>query len=315
MNLAGIGGVWPAALTPFRPDGAIDEPVLERHFRHLAETRGVKAIVVNGHAGEVTSLDRDERFHVVEVARRMVGERIGVVAGIVAENPRLAGELARDAERAGADAALLFPPNLFALGARLRPEMSVRFAGDVAEASGLPIVLFQLSNASGLGYASETIARVCAELPAVIAVKEGSDSPAAYEETLRALRALKRPVTVLTTNNSWLLASLAVGGDGILSGMGSIAAALQADLWDAVTAGDWGAARRAGERLFPLVQAFYKPPLLDMHNRMKAGLHHLGLLPHPTVRPPLLPLQTAEIESIVSALAKAGLEPRRRAAE
>lgn len=315
MNLAGIGGVWPAALTPFTPDGAIDERALESHVRYLAGTRGVRAIVVNGHAGEVTSLDRDERFRVVEIARRSVGPEIGVVAGIVAENNRAAGELAREAERAGADAVLLFPPSLFAQGARLRPEMAVRFAGDVSEASGLPIVLFQLSNASGLGYSRETIVRLCNEVPAVIAVKEGSDNPIAYEENLRAIRALARPVTVLTTNNAWLLASLSVGGDGILSGMGSIAAAIQADLYDAVQKGDWSAARLANDRLFPLTQVFYRPPLLDMHNRMKAGLHHLGLLPHPTVRPPLLPLPDAEIASIRSALAQARLEPERRAAE
>lgn len=313
MDLRGVGGVWPAALTPFEPSGAIDDGALEAHLKHLAATPGVNAVVVNGHAGEVTSLDRDERMHVIETARRVAGLGVGVVTGVIADDTRVARQLARDAERAGADAILLFPPALFALGARLRPEMARAFVGDVAEATGLPIVLFQLTVTSGLGHTRDTLVAICKEVPAVIAVKEGSDDPVTYEANLRALRALSRNVTLLTTNNAWLLSSLAVGGDGILSGMGSVAADIQADLYRAVKAADVDAARRANDRLFPLTQAFYRPPLLDMHNRMKTALHLLGRLPHPTVRRPLLPLPPDEVTLIRAALAAAGLERREAA--
>ena len=310
MDLRGVGGIWPAALTPFGPDGAIDDGALEAHLRHLAETRGVSAVVVNGHAGEVTSLDRGERMHVIESARRVAGPGVGVVAGVIADDTRVARQLAREAERAGADAILLFPPSLFALGARLRPEMARAFVGEVAEATAVPLAIFQLAVASGLGHTRETLVRLCEEIPSVIAVKEGSDDPVTYEDNLRALRALSRPITVLTTNNTWLLASLAMGGDGILSGMGSVAADIQADLYRAVKAGDVGAARRASDRLFPLTQAFYRPPLLDMHNRMKTALHLLGELPHATVRTPLLPLPPDDVARIGAALGAAGLERR-----
>jgi 4-hydroxy-tetrahydrodipicolinate synthase len=310
MDLRGVGGVWPAAVTPFEPGGAIDDGALAAHLAHLATTPGVSAVVVNGHAGEVTSLDRDERTHVIETARRVAGPTVGVVAGVIADDTRMARRLACDAERAGADAILLFPPVLFALGARLRPEMARAFVGEVAEATPLPIVIFQLAVGSGLGHTRETLVTICEEVRSVTAVKEGSDDPVTYEANLRALRALSRHVTVLTTNNAWLLSSLAVGGDGILSGMGSVAADLHVALYRAVRAGDVDAARHANDRLFPLTQAFYRAPLLDMHNRMKTALHLLGRLPHPTVRPPLLPLPPAEIGAIAAALAAAGLERR-----
>jgi 4-hydroxy-tetrahydrodipicolinate synthase len=310
MDLRGVGGVWPAVLTPFEPGGAIDDGALAAHLAHLAATPGVNAVVVNGHAGEVTSLDRAERTHVIETARRVAGPAVGVVAGVIADDTRRARQLARDAESAGADAILLFPPALFSLGARLRPEMARAFVGDVAEATALPLVLFQLAASSGLGHTRETLVALCDEVRSVIAVKEGSDDPVTYEGNLRALRALSRHVTVLTTNNAWLLSSLAVGGDGILSGMGSVAADVHVDLYRAVKAGDVDAARRANDRLFPLTQAFYRPPLLDMHNRMKTALHLLGRLPHPTVRPPLLPLPPAEVVTISAALAAAGIERR-----
>jgi 4-hydroxy-tetrahydrodipicolinate synthase len=112
----------------------------------------VNAVVVSGHAGEVTSLDRDERTHVIETARRVAGPAVGVVADIIADDARMARRLARDAERAGADAILLFPPVLFALGAWLRPEMARAFVGEVAKATPLPIVIFQFAVGSGLGH-------------------------------------------------------------------------------------------------------------------------------------------------------------------
>lgn len=309
MDLTGIGGIWPASLTPFDPDGAIDEAALRAHLGHLAATPGVRALVVNGHAGETSALDRAERRRVVEIARAVAGAATGVVAGIVAEDPRAAAALARDAQEAGADALLLFPPSLFAGGAEVLPEMVLRFFAAVAEAAPLPIVLFQLSRPSGLGYAPELLARLLREVPAIIAVKEGSEIPAAYEDNLAVLRDCGRRVSMLTSNNTWLLASLALGGDGILSGIGSVAPGILAEMHGAVARGDLAAARRANDRLRPLVRVFYRRPSLDMHNRMKTALHLMGLLPNPAPRAPLLPITAEERAEIRQALLASGLLP------
>lgn len=309
MDLTGIGGIWPASLTPFDRDGAIDEAALRAHLRHLAGTPGVRALVVNGHAGETSSLDRAERKRVVQVAREVAGDAVGVVAGIVAEDPRTACDLARDAKEAGADAILLFPPLLFAGGAEVRPEMVLRFFHAVAEAAALPIVLFQLSRPSGLGYTPELLARLLREVPSIIAVKEGSDLVASYEDNLEVLRACGRKVSMLTSNNSWLLASLSLGGNGILSGIGSVASGILAEMHEAMARGDLAAARRANDRLRPLVRVFYRRPALDMHNRMKTALNLMGLMPNPAPRAPLLPIEAGEREEIRRALVAAGLLP------
>ncbi|MBB5695444.1 dihydrodipicolinate synthase family protein [Muricoccus pecuniae] len=309
MDLTGIGGIWPASLTPFDRDGAIDEAALRAHLRHLAATRGVRALVVNGHAGETSSLDRTERKGVVQVAREVAGDATGVVAGIVAEDPRAACDLARDAKEAGADAILLFPPLLFAGGAEARPEMMLRLFHAVAEAAALPIVLFQLSRPSGLGYTPELLARLLREVPSIIAVKEGSDLVASYEDNLEVLKACGRKVSMLTSNNSWLLASLSLGGDGILSGIGSVASDILTEMHEAVARGDLAAARRANDRLRPLVRVFYRRPALDMHNRMKTALNLMGLMPNPAPRAPLLPIEAGEREEIRRALVAAGLLP------
>lgn len=306
MHISGVGGIWPATLTPFTPDGRVDDDALAAHVRDVAGTPGVRAVVVNGHAGEATSLDRAERTQVVRVAVAAAGE-VPVVAGVVADDTRQACALARDAAQAGASALLLFPPAVFAQGAGARPDMARRFVGEVAAASSLPIVLFQLSRASGLAYSTDTLAQLCTDVPAIVAVKEGSDIPELYEDNLRALRALPRPVTLLSSSNSWLFASLAYGADGILSGLGSVAAGLLVALHEAVARGDLAAARAVNERLVPLCRAFYRAPYLDAHNRMKTALHLLGRLPHPDPRPPLLPVPADDTARIRAALLASGL--------
>ena len=104
-----------------------------------------------------------------------------------------------------------------------------------------------------------------------------------------------------------LMASFLLGADGAISGMGSVAADLQADLFDACRKGDLEEARRINDRLDPLVRVFYAPPFVDMHNRMKEALVLLGRIPAAHVRPPLTPIPAAECLVIRAALAGAGL--------
>ncbi len=307
MDIAGLRGVWPASLTPFAADGAVDATALRRHLQDLAAVPGVRALVVNGHAGEASALDAAERRQVIRIAREVAAGRLAVVAGIIADDTRTACALARDAQAEGADALLLFPPSLFAGGANMRPDMALHFVHAVAAAAPLPIVLFQLSRPSGLGFDTALLLRLCQEVPQIVAVKEGSDIPAAYEDNVAALRGLGRKVAVLTTNNTWLLESLAQAPDGVLSGIGSVVPEILADMFAAAERHDWAAARQASARLRPLSRAFYRAPACDMHNRMKTALHLLGRLPHPDPRPPLLPIGAAEREEIRAALADAGL--------
>ena len=116
---------------------------------------------------------------------------------------------------------------------------------------------------------------------------------------------------MLTTNSAWLLSSLVLGCNGLLSGSGSVIADLQARLFRAVEANDLAEARRLNDRIYPMARVFYADPFVDMHNRMKEALVLLGRLPRAVVRPPLVKLGRAEIERIREALVEAGLSPPR----
>jgi 4-hydroxy-tetrahydrodipicolinate synthase len=296
-----FSGVMPANLLPFKADLSIDEPAYRQHLRWLADTRGVTGIVANGHAAEVSSLSREERRRALAIAVDEVAGAVPVVAGVYADGTAEAVALARDARDAGAAGILLFPPTLFMWGAQIKPDMALRHVAEVAAGADLPIVVFEYPPASGIGYAPETLARL-AEIPQVVAVKDWSNDIVAFERNLRALRATGRPVAMLSSFTMSLMATFLLGADGAISGMGSVAADLQVELFAACQKGDLDGARALNDRLEPLVRVFYAPPFVDMHNRMKEALVALGRIPAAHVRPPLTPVPAAEREAIRQAL-------------
>lgn len=301
-----FSGIIPANLLPFRADLGIDEPAYRRHLRWLADTRGVTAIVANGHAAEVASLTREERKRALAIAVDEVGGTCPVVAGVYSDGTAEAVELARDASTLGAAGVLVFPPTLFMWGAQVKPDMVLRHFSEIAAGADLPIIVFEYPPASGIGYAPETLARL-AEIPQVAGVKDWSNDIVAYERNLKALRATGRPVAMLSSFTMSLMTTFLLGADGAISGMGSVAADLQAELFEACQKGDLDGARRVHDRMDPLIRVFYAPPFVDMHNRMKEALVLLGRIPAAHVRPPLTPVPPAEREAIRRALAAAGL--------
>jgi 4-hydroxy-tetrahydrodipicolinate synthase len=300
-----FSGIMPANILPFRADLSIDEPAYRKHLRWLTDTPGVTGIVANGHAAEVASLSREERKRTLAIALDEVAGACPVIAGVYTDGTAEAVSLARDAQAAGAAGILLFPPTLFMWGAQLKPDMVLRHYREVA-AVGLPIVAFEYPPASGIGYSPETLARL-AEIPEVVGIKDWSNDIVAFEANVRAVRATGRPVAILSSFTMSLMASFLLGADGAISGMGSVTADLQAELFSACQKGDVDGARRINDRLEPLVRVFYAPPFVDMHNRMKEALVLLGRIPAAHVRPPLTPIPAAERDAIARALSLARL--------
>jgi len=301
-----FSGCIPANLLPFTADLAIDVPAYKKHLRWLADTRGVTAIVANGHAAEVSSLSREERKRALGLALEEVSGTVPIIAGVYSDGTHEAIELGRDAKAAGASGLLIFPPTIFMWGAQVKPDMVLRHFSMLADGVDLPLIVFEYPPASGIGYSPETLSELC-KIPTVVGVKDWSNDIVAYEKNLRALRASGRPVAMLSSFTMSLMASFLLGGDGCISGMGSVAADLQAELFAAVKAGDLGRAHGVNERLAPLVSVFYAPPFVDMHNRMKEALALLGRIPAAHVRPPLTPVSDDERHRIRLALRSAGL--------
>lgn len=212
------------------------------------------------------------------------------------------------ARAAGADALLVFPTPAF-----LNDPLDVRIVYDyhkaIAEASGLPLVVFQLGPVfGGVDYPPEALARVL-ELPQVIGLKDASFDQRRFAIARDIVRRVDHPVTLLSGNDNFLLESFLMGAQGGLLGYGAVAAAQLAEMLAAVRNHELDRAKA----IEPGVQGFcdyiYGRPIGDYRARCKVALVHMGVLePAQThVRPPFLSLWEAERNAARQAVARAGL--------
>jgi len=298
-------GVIPATLLAFDDDFAIDEGASRDHLRDVAGVDGISAIAINAHASEIHACTFDEQRRVLDLTMEEIGDRLPVINGVYADGSHDAARIARMAEEGGASCLLVLPPHsIFMMGGQTRPEMSIAHFKTIADATDLPIIVFQYP--ATYAYPMDTLLRMIDEVPTIRAIKDWSP-PMRHEENIRVLQNLDRPVNVLSTNSSWLMSSLAMGCNGLLSGSGSVIADLQVALFEAVRDNDLDRARAINDRIYPTAQCFYSEPFVDMHNRMKEALVILGRQKRAVVRPPLFKLSTEEIEGIARALADAGI--------
>ena len=298
-------GVIPAVLLPFENDLSIDETSFRKHLRDVAGVEGLSAVTINAHSTEVASCTFDEQRRVLDITQDEIGAKLPIVNGIWADGSVEAARVARMAAQGGASALLVFPPAPFTLGQNVA--MALAHFKHIADATDLPLIVFQYPLATGQGYPKETLLQLCEQIPAIRAIKDWIGDVPHHEWHIRTLQDLARPVNVLTTHSSWLFASLALGPNGLLSGSGSVIADLQAKLFRAVQGDDLAEAKRLADRIEPIARVFYADPFVDMHNRMKEALVLIGKLPRAVVRPPLVKIERAEIARIRAALIDAGL--------
>ncbi|MCA1494120.1 dihydrodipicolinate synthase family protein [Sinorhizobium alkalisoli] len=300
-------GVIPAVLMPFTADMEVNEKAYRKHLGDVSGVEGITAITINGHAAEVASLTMEEQFRAIAVTKEELQERVPTIVAVYTNSSLEAARIARRAQDEGANGLLVFPPEVMVLGGHIRPEMILEHYKRITHASDLPIIHYQFPVNSNLAIPLPTLLELCTRFPSIKAIKDNCGDGNLHERQIRELKALDRPVNTVTTHSSWLLGSLALGCDGLLSGAGSVIANLQVALFRAVQAGDLNAARAINDKIYPTVRAFYDHPLLDMHNRMKEALVILGRWDGAHVRPPLVKPTAAEIEKIRRCVAQAGL--------
>lgn len=295
-------GVMPATLVAFNEDFSIDQAATRSHLRDVINTDGVTAVVVNGHASEVHACRFDEQKLIVEMAVDEAKGRMPVVGGIYTDGTLEAVRIAKMSEAAGCSALLVFPPNSMAFGGVNRFEMPISYFRAIANATDLPLIVFQYALNSPVGYSPALLEKLVEEIPSIVGIKDFCGDGQVHEHNIRTFQSLSKPISILTSHSSWLLGSMAMGPKGILSGSGSVMADLHVALFRAIQAGDLDAARAANDRIYPLARAFYQAPAVDMHNRMKEALVMLGRLPRAVVRPPLLKLDAQELSIVHQAL-------------
>ena len=305
MDRPDMKGLIAAIVTPMREDFSVDETSLRRYVRWLTD-QAVTGLAVNVDTGEGPHLSAEERIGVLEVVAEEVGDRTLIVAGLAASFTEQARSLAADAARAGAGALLVFPIPVYQ-GEPLDPEIPVRYHRAVHDASGLPLIAFQLQPAlGGVNFSVEVIERLMTE-GGVVALKEASFDAKRFVETVRLVRSVAPGATVLNGNDNFLLEAYLLGAEGALLGFGTLAAREQVEMLDHVRARDLERATARGDVLQPLCDAIFAPPVRDYRARLKHALATLGVIDEAHVRPPLLPLSPDERAGVERALREAAL--------
>lgn len=297
---AALTGVHAATLCPMDDEARIDEAELARHIGEVAGTPGVRGLLLNGHAGEGHLLSDGERRTVLEIARAHAPAGAFVTAGVTSESTAAACREAEIAAAAKADAVLVFPPNHWAGG--FDPEIAQAHHRAVAEASGLPLVLYRAPVTGRLSYDLDTLDALL-ELDAVAGIKEGSWEVAAYEEVWRRVKARRPDVAVMGSGDEHLLTSCMIGSDGAQVSLAAIVPETIATFFDACAAGDWAAARALHEGFYGLSVAIYRDrPGYLATARLKTCLKLLGRIRSDRVKAPMRQLRAGEVERLHAAL-------------
>ncbi|MBS7544094.1 dihydrodipicolinate synthase family protein [Ancylobacter oerskovii] len=295
-----LAGIHAATIVPMRDDYSIDAEALKAHIRAVVAVRGVRGLLLNGHAGENFVLSRDEKCRVVALAREVAPDVL-IVSGVNSESSLEAAGEAAALEAAGADGLLVFPPNSWALGHD--EECVLLHHAFIRDATRLPLMLYGAPVSAGrMSYSGPLLSRLARE-PRIVAIKEGSWEVAAYEENMRRLHAERPGFAVLGSGDEHLLACYMIGTVGSQVSLAAAVPQLIVDLWEAAEAKDWDRARQVHERIYPLAVAIYREaPGGRATARLKTCLKLLGQLDNDTLRPPQNPTTQQEIESLRRAL-------------
>lgn len=307
MNTLNLEGIIPAVIVPMRRDYSIDFDAF-RHYLQWIVSQGPVGLAVNVDTGEGPYLTPDERIQVIQAAREVAAGKCYIVAGVGGPGTLTATANAQAARDAGADALLVFPTPAF-LNDPLDLKIAYEYHRAIAEASGLPLIVFQLGPVfGGVNYAPEALAKVLT-LPQVIGLKDASFDAQRFSLTRDLVRQADHPITLLSGNDNFLLESFLLGATGGLLGYGAVGVGLLVKMLNAVAKQDFANAAAMQARVQGFCDYIYGRPLGDYRARCKVSLVHMGLLtPEQTyVRPPFLSLWDAEKESARQAVEEAGL--------
>jgi 4-hydroxy-tetrahydrodipicolinate synthase len=299
-----LRGIIPACIVTFDDAGRFDEAAYRRYLQWLLP-QGPVALAINADTGEGPHLWPDERERVLRVAVEEAGD-VPIVAGLSAQFTAQAVEEAKRAEAAGASALLVFPIPAYQ-GIPLDPGIPVAYHEAVAEGCGLPLIAFQLQPAlGGVIFSEETLRRIAA-IDSVVAMKEASFDARLYLATRRMIERLERPIDLLTGDDNFIFESFVLGAEGALIGFGTLATDLQVEMVRLCQQERWAEARAIWERILPLEEAVYGPPVRDYRARTKVALKQLGVIESTVMRPPLSPVAEETAGVIRDALAAANL--------
>lgn len=273
-------GIVVAAVLPFREDGAIDWPAMERYIAQVAEGKP-QAIAVNMAVAEVSSLDIDEQLEVIRRCKTVLRGGCTLLSGVNVTHTRAARELSPRLVDAGAEGIVVFPPIPAFLSA---PTIAMieDFHNAIAEAVDVPLLAFQTNFCP---YPRGSIAAL-SKIPSIVSIKDASFSVDNTLANVKEAAEAPRRIGVLTGSDTFILEAMLMGCDGALIGFAASMTAALVQMQRHAAAGEVTEAYAIWNRLGPLARICWRAPIRDYRVRMKYVLMKQGVLSNCVVRAP-----------------------------
>lgn len=264
-----LSGIIPPIPTPLTEDRTLDEPALRRLVNHVIDG-GCSGIFVMGSTGEFPFLDRDERKHIIRLAAEETAGRVPVLAGVSDAGTDLAVRNARDAEEAGADAAVATLPYYFATP---QESAQIEHFRCIARSTGLPLALYNAPHTVKTALKAETVITLAQEGTAK-AIKDSSSDFMEFQKMVFALG--DKPGFRIFHGSEFLVgAAVLMGGHGGVLGMANLAPKICVQLYEAAARGDAAQTRELQQKLTEIGRVFYAGE--SVIGSLKAVLSILGL--------------------------------------
>ncbi len=240
-------GSMVALVTPFK-NGQVDWPALEGLVDfHLKS--GTDGIVPCGTTGESATLSHQEHDDVIKAVIRAVNKRVPVIAGTGSNSTDEAVRLTREAEKSGADGALMISPYYN----RPTQEGIYQHYKKVASEVGIPIIVYNIPGRTGSKIEPETLARL-AEIDNIAGVKEATGS---VDQAIDVIRLCGDRLAVFSGEDSLIFSLMALGGKGVISTVANVAPKQTAELATACLLGNWEKGRELQLALIPLIRSLF----------------------------------------------------------
>ncbi|MEU5210558.1 4-hydroxy-tetrahydrodipicolinate synthase [Streptomyces sp. NPDC020742] len=285
-----FGRTATAMVTPFTADSTLDAVGAQQLAVHLVDEGGCDALVLSGTTGESPTTSDAEKETLLRAVVEAVGDRARITAGVGTSDTRHSAALARSAERAGAHGLLVVTPYY----SRPTQEAVAHHLRTVADATGLPVLLYDIPGRTATALTAETLLRL-AEHPRIAGVKDCGNDPLKTAKVLAATG-----LAYYAGSDEQILTLRALGGSGCISTAGNVAPRAVCAVLDAYDAGATAEAARRQLALTSLIEAVTGSETPGTV-AAKALLRHLGL-PAGPVRGPLLDADDRLTSRLVDAL-------------
>jgi 4-hydroxy-tetrahydrodipicolinate synthase len=288
-----FSGSMVALVTPFK-NGEVDwrslEGLVEFHLQS-----GTHGIVPCGTTGESATLSHQEHDDVIKAVIKAVNKKVPVIAGTGSNSTAEAVRLTREAEKSGADGALMISPYYN----RPTQEGIYQHYKKVASEVGIPIIIYNIPGRTGSKIEPETLARL-AEIKNINGVKEATGS---VDQAIDVIRLCGDRLAVYSGEDSLIFSLMALGGKGVISTVANVAPKETAQLAEACLKGNWEKGREWQFKLLPLIRAVF---IETNPIPIKTALLLMGKCTS-ELRLPLTPMGEGNLKKLRHAMADFGL--------